>query len=655
MSILGSVPVSGFVAPTAETDIYPSHDSKYGKGGWREVATLLDRDAITVERRAEGMAVYVQETDTVYILKDGIDNTNWTLLQTGGGTSTISGATDVVLTALADGEVLKWDAATGKWVNGTAGGTGGTGTWDIYDEGVLVSSGITKVNLVGADVNCFEGSPGEVTIYIPSASFSSHFNTTDGITNAVPSNVATTNRYVAAPTSEGTPYKIGDWTAGNLYPTTRAATLAYSTPEKFSIANNTSTTITVKVYGADSITVLDTVTGTIVGDGTFTSTSTFVTATISGFVTETIRYAASLAVNINIAGILPNSGRFSVEIIHNDAGTSYSFGQNNIFYDTEPSIASLTSVTIAPTVGGEVIGKVSGVPYYSTGTQFTVTAAGIDNINADTYPSTVLDITGAGIGLPALAITTSGLTGWTNVHSNTGASYQKTDWAINAGSYCTSSAQTAQAKVNDWTAGTLVNSNSLNYRIQTYADNSTRVYEDFRGETNRLTSVYGAWDNNQVITSYDGTNGLIVECSRLVYPTKNYTTYNPAGPNYSGLTGNRVYYRRFWHTGTSHSNGILHMGDTNIVETDIVNSAVKIDISLDGVQWYSCNVDYLGGALSNGSGCRINADTRKNGYIEFTLGTGKFTDAASSWGILVRITYTTTNKYLGIFEITNWS
>lgn len=36
------------------------------------------------------------------------------------------------------------------------------------------------------------------------------------------------------------------------------------------------------------------------------------------------------------------------------------------------------------------------------------------------------------------------------------------------------------------------------------------------------------------------------------------------------------------------------------------------------------NVDYLGGALSNGSGCRINADTQKNGYIEFTLGTGKF-------------------------------
>ena len=55
MPILGSVKVSGFVAPTSETDIYPSHDSKYGKGGWREVATLLDRDLITTDRRTEGM------------------------------------------------------------------------------------------------------------------------------------------------------------------------------------------------------------------------------------------------------------------------------------------------------------------------------------------------------------------------------------------------------------------------------------------------------------------------------------------------------------------------------------------------------------------------------------------------------------------------
>ena len=147
MPILGSVKVSGFVAPTSETDIYPSHDSKYGKGGWREVATLLDRDLITVGRRTEGMAVYVQETDTVYILKDGIDNTNWTLLQTGGGTSTISGATDIELTSLADGEVLKWDAVAGKWINGTI--ASGDATYNRTEPMAITVGGAT----VGATFN----------------------------------------------------------------------------------------------------------------------------------------------------------------------------------------------------------------------------------------------------------------------------------------------------------------------------------------------------------------------------------------------------------------------------------------------------------------------------------------------------------------------
>ena len=123
--ILGSVPVSGFVAPSSDTDVYPSHDSVWGKGGWREVATLLDRDAITDERRTEGMAVYVQETDTVYILKDGIDNLSWVVFTAGGsGTSEISTATDVVLTDLVNGQGLVWDEATMKWINATMSGSG---------------------------------------------------------------------------------------------------------------------------------------------------------------------------------------------------------------------------------------------------------------------------------------------------------------------------------------------------------------------------------------------------------------------------------------------------------------------------------------------------------------------------------------------------
>lgn len=87
-SIPGSVTITGFVAPTDTADTFPTHDSKYGKGGHREVLTLADRDAISNDRRSEGMLVWVKETSRFYGLIGGILNSNWVDYGTklGGGT-----------------------------------------------------------------------------------------------------------------------------------------------------------------------------------------------------------------------------------------------------------------------------------------------------------------------------------------------------------------------------------------------------------------------------------------------------------------------------------------------------------------------------------------------------------------------------------------
>ena len=87
--IKGGVIVTGFIAPTDDTDVYATHDSVYGKGGFREVSTIAERDAITINRRREGMLVAVSG-DTIYQLYGGIQNTNWAPLKTGstGGTAT---------------------------------------------------------------------------------------------------------------------------------------------------------------------------------------------------------------------------------------------------------------------------------------------------------------------------------------------------------------------------------------------------------------------------------------------------------------------------------------------------------------------------------------------------------------------------------------
>jgi hypothetical protein len=51
-----------------------------GRGGIHTVTNNVLRDAITTERRSEGMLCYVEETESVYQLVGGIDNSSWVLV-----------------------------------------------------------------------------------------------------------------------------------------------------------------------------------------------------------------------------------------------------------------------------------------------------------------------------------------------------------------------------------------------------------------------------------------------------------------------------------------------------------------------------------------------------------------------------------------------
>ncbi len=84
-SIPGSVPLSGKVAPTDTTDTFATHVDIFGEGGYMTVADQAERDAITTERRKQGMAVFVNDTNEMYILQDGVTNADWVLFSGGGG------------------------------------------------------------------------------------------------------------------------------------------------------------------------------------------------------------------------------------------------------------------------------------------------------------------------------------------------------------------------------------------------------------------------------------------------------------------------------------------------------------------------------------------------------------------------------------------
>ena len=61
--IPNSVRVTGLIAPSDDTDVYPSHDSTYGKGGYREVADIPALAAIPSDRQRVGMLVWVADSD----------------------------------------------------------------------------------------------------------------------------------------------------------------------------------------------------------------------------------------------------------------------------------------------------------------------------------------------------------------------------------------------------------------------------------------------------------------------------------------------------------------------------------------------------------------------------------------------------------------
>ena len=75
--ITGAVNLTGMIAPFETENTYPTHNSIYGKGGYREVSDQTDRDNISADRRTIGMMVYQQDVDKHYVLKNGITNSDW--------------------------------------------------------------------------------------------------------------------------------------------------------------------------------------------------------------------------------------------------------------------------------------------------------------------------------------------------------------------------------------------------------------------------------------------------------------------------------------------------------------------------------------------------------------------------------------------------
>ena len=71
--------IFGLLTPVDPRDTYAINDPKYQIGGFRDVETISDRNSISEERRRAGMFCYVKADNTLYILGDGLTNSDWTI------------------------------------------------------------------------------------------------------------------------------------------------------------------------------------------------------------------------------------------------------------------------------------------------------------------------------------------------------------------------------------------------------------------------------------------------------------------------------------------------------------------------------------------------------------------------------------------------
>ena len=78
MSLIpGSIPVTGFIAPTDTSDLYPVTDAIYGLDGLRNVNDYTERDNTSLLRRREGMIVGVISDGTYWRLMASTGSNTW--------------------------------------------------------------------------------------------------------------------------------------------------------------------------------------------------------------------------------------------------------------------------------------------------------------------------------------------------------------------------------------------------------------------------------------------------------------------------------------------------------------------------------------------------------------------------------------------------
>ncbi len=497
------------------------------------------------------------------------------------------------------------------------GGTGGSSTITVQDEGVDISTVVDTLNFIGADVQVLGSGLSTVQIYIPPPIFASHFNTTDGTTTGtVSENISRSTAFISTPTSEGNPFSTGGWAGTN-----RSATL--STSVTFTTGGDVTgfggnSTMTVNVYDADGTTVLETrTTPSITGDGSYGAGN--ITITIANYAADTTRFKARPTIIVAIGTILTaagrSGGRYHVQIsMTTDAATDgtgpYTYTQSDVFIDTNPTTPTIGGTTTIGETGGSVSTKhLSGIEYYVVGSQFTVAIGDIDNFNENTAKTSsnltvdftnyaITDVTqsplsgGAGSGF---------FTGWTSAFDNVNVDYSRNNFSISSSNFrFRGTNASVRARVSDtWANSSYTTSSNASILIDTYGTTSSNQVENFTDEARRQDSGFnggnsaGNWNSATTLVAGEAAvfGGQLIVPSAATLTSgasqSDYSAFKPdaggANPNYTTIGAPSNYYRTIVDNGASTSRAgftLVFSGSfVSNATADLASSDLEIFIS----------------------------------------------------------------------------
>lgn len=339
-------------------------------------------------------------------------------------------------------------------------------------------------------------------------------------------------------------------------------------------------------------------------------------------------------------------------------------GSQNYTYGTFWVDTTSQSITAgAPTISGTSITNkyLSGIPYADGGSTFNVSVSNSDTLFDRGYPPyalmLVLNEFNASNKTPTyseLSLTTP-----TAITDTIGTySYTVT---VGSSNFRDMDARASARYYNVFGYSTSSNSASGIFRINTYGNTSDDTHEYFDDEQYRF--IGNSTDENTTFnnTSIDETNsnwvestsvltqtdvssyiGLVHYDGYLKYPSVNHSSgYVPAGPDYSGASGNARYYRVFLGSGAFNQGKIRFVGWSNALNV-VQGSTISVHLRMPNCSNYSNGNTSVWQDLSvdettyGGNGCLGTGSSGEE--VAFSFGT----TSSSSYGnrVIIRITAT---------------